>query len=183
MEPGRAAELMESIARDQDRAAFAELFQHYAPQIKRYLMRGGASASAAEEITQEVMVIIWRKAARFDRRRSSVNTWVFTIARNKRIDRFRRERRPEYDPDDPLLVTSAGPEGDARVAASQREEKVRAALAELPPEQAAILEAAYFGGQSLRVISEDLGVPLGTVKSRIRLAMKRLRGALDQELI
>jgi RNA polymerase sigma-70 factor (ECF subfamily) len=146
-------------------------------------MRGGASASAADEIAQEVMVIIWRKAASFDRRRSSVNTWVFTIARNKRIDRFRRERRPEYDPDDPLLVTASGADGDHSVAASQRAAQVQEALSGLPREQAIILEAAYFGGQSLRVIADDLGVPLGTVKSRIRLAMKRLRGVLNPELL
>jgi RNA polymerase sigma factor (sigma-70 family) len=183
MERQLANDLLLAVAQQRDRGAFARLYEHYAPQVKRYLMRAGADDDAAEEIAQEVMVTIWRKAESFDPSRASAGTWIFTIARNKRIDRFRRERRPEYDPDDPLLVTAQSAEGDAAVVAEQREQEVARALAELPDGQAEILRGAYFEGRSLREIAEELGLPLGTVKSRVRLAMGRLRGSLDPELL
>jgi len=172
-----------AIAERGDRQAFASLFAHYAPQVKRYLLRAGADADAAEELAQEVMILLWRKAASFDPRRASASTWIFTIARNKRIDRFRREKRPEYDPDDPLLVTVEKAGGDSAVAAGQRESRLREALNALPEQQSTILQRAYFEGLSLREIADQEGVPLGTVKSRVRLAMGRLRGQLDPELI
>lgn len=183
MDSQTANALIVAIAERGDRQAFAQLFEHYAPQLKRYLMRGGADADAAEELAQEVMILVWRKAARFDPSRAGASTWIFTIARNKRIDRFRRERRPEYDPDDPLLVTARPAEGDRTVAAAQRAEELREALAQLPEAQASILYRAYFKGMSLREIAEEEGVALGTVKSRVRLAIGRLRASLSPELI
>ncbi len=183
MDSKTAIALIEAIAERGDRQAFAQLFEHYAPRVKRYLLRSGAEAAAAEELAQEVMVLVWRKAGSFDASRAGASTWIFTIARNKCIDRFRRQRRPEYDPEDPLLVTARAPEGDARVAGGQRAEALRAALEALPPAQASILRRAYFRGMSLRAIAEEDGVPLGTVKSRVRLALARLRERLNPELL
>src|SRR5881392_1744179 len=95
-----AADLIEAIAARQDRAAFAALFRHFAPRVKAFVMRGGADAEAAQEVVQEAMVLVWRKAASFDRARASAATWIFTIARNKRIDLIRRSARPAIDPED-----------------------------------------------------------------------------------
>jgi len=172
-----------AIAERGDREAFASLFAHYAPQVKRYLLRAGADADAAEELAQEVLILVWRKATSFDPRRASASTWIFTIARNKRIDRFRREKRPEYDPDDPLLVTTQRAGGDTAVTAGQQQSRLREAMDDLPEAQASILQRAYFEGLSLREIADQEGVPLGTIKSRVRLAMGRLRQRLDPELL
>ena len=99
--------LVEAVAHARDRSAFASLFAYFAPRIKAYLMRGGADAGTAEEITQEAMIAVWRRADTFDPAQATVSTWVFTIARNKRIDLLRRERRADYDPDDPAFVPAA----------------------------------------------------------------------------
>lgn len=175
-------DLIDAIAADGDRGAFAELFAHFAPRIKSYLLRLGADAATAEEVAQEAMLTVWRKAASFDRRQAGAGTWIFTIARNRRIDRLRRERRPELDPDDPALVP-AHPEGaDGLVWAGQVEERLRLAIATLPSEQSDLIRRAYYEELSHREIAEQSGLPLGTVKSRIRLALQRLRertGDLD----
>lgn len=167
--------LVEAIAANGDRAAFARLFGHYAPRLKAYLMRLGTDAATAEEVVQEVMLTVWRKAASFDRRQASAGTWIFTIARNRRIDRLRRERRPEFDPHDPALVPDGPADADQTVWTGQIEERMREAIESLPPEQSDLIRRAYFGDQSHREIAETSGIPLGTVKSRIRLAMQRLR--------
>lgn len=176
---GRHDGLVEAIAATGDRPAFAELFEHFAPRLKAYLMRLGSDASTAEEVVQEVMLTVWRKAASFDRRQASAGTWIFTIARNRRIDRLRRERRPEFDPNDPALVPEGPADADRTVWAGQIEGRVRAAIESLPPEQSDLIRRAYFEDQSHREIAETSGLPLGTVKSRIRLAMQRLRERID----
>ena len=172
-------ELVEAIAVRADRAAFAELFSHFAPRLKAYLMRLGSDAATAEEVVQEVMLTVWRKAASFDRSQASASTWIFTIARNRRIDRLRRERRPEFDPNDPALVPEGPEDADRTVWTGQIEGRVRAAIESLPPEQSDLIRRAYFEEQSHREIAERSGLPLGTVKSRIRLAMQRLRERID----
>ena len=168
------ADLLEAVAGG-DRAAFATLFQRFAPRIKSYMMRLGADPGTADELTQETMLIAWRRAVTFDRRQSSVGTWLFTIARNKRIDAIRRERRPDFDPNDPALVPEAPEAADVAIDAAEREERVRAAMRTLPGEQVELLRLAFYDGLSHRDIAERTGLPLGTVKSRLRLAFGRMR--------
>lgn len=157
----------------QDQAAFAKLFAHFAPRIKGFLMKSGADASLAEECAQEVMATVWRKAHMFDPSRASVATWIFTIARNRRIDVLRRERRPE--PEDLAWGPEAEPEQVDVLALQQESELLGKALRELPDAQRQLVEKAYFGDMSHSEIAAETGLPLGTIKSRIRLALERLR--------
>jgi RNA polymerase sigma-70 factor (ECF subfamily) len=171
--------MIEAIARDRDRAAFAALFRHLGPRIKAYLTRQGCDGPTAEELVQETMVTVWRRADSFDPALSSAATWVYTIARNKRIDRLRRERRPELDPDDPTFVPE---EAGAEAAAIGRQgsERLRRAVAALPREQEELVRLAFFEDNPHSAIAARLGLPLGTVKSRLRLALARLRRAVEE---
>jgi RNA polymerase sigma factor (sigma-70 family) len=172
-------EMIQAIARDHSRTAFAGLFEHFAPRLKSYVMRLGADERAAEEVVQETMLMVWRKAGAFDPDRAAASTWVFTIARNKRIDRIRREARPEYDPNDPLLVGTAPETADQPLQRRQHGDRLRVAIATLPEEQASLVRLAFFDDLSHREIATDQSIPLGTVKSRIRLALLRLRRDLE----
>jgi RNA polymerase sigma-70 factor (ECF subfamily) len=156
-----------------DRRAFSALFSHFAPRIKGFLIKSGADAGTAEECAQEVMTTLWHKAAQFDPTRASVATWIFTIARNRRIDMLRRQRRPE--PED--LAWGPEPEPDQAdvIALQQESENLSAALRKLPKAQRDLIEKAYFGDLSQSEIARITGLPLGTIKSRIRLALERLR--------
>ncbi|WP_085555973.1 sigma-70 family RNA polymerase sigma factor [Azospirillum agricola] len=171
-------DLLVAVGREQDRLAFGALFGHFAPRLKTYLRRLGCESGAAEELVQEVMLLVWRRAETYDPAQASASTWVFTIARNKRVDSLRREQRPEIDPSDPALVPEPDEPADRRVEARQSNDRLRAALKDLPPEQAELLRMAYFEDKPHSVISAEHGIPLGTVKSRLRLAMDRLRKAL-----
>lgn len=177
----RFADLMEAIARRQDRDAFAEIFAFYAPRVKGYLLRLGAGDGLAEEIAQEVMITVWRKAALFDRRQASVSTWIFRIARNRRIDAARRAR-PDFDPNEPALAPEADRPADDQLELAEREDRVRQVLNELPEEQVDLLRAAFYDGLSHREIAEKFGLPLGTVKSRIRLAFGKMRARLTGDV-
>lgn len=170
---------MEAVAQRQDKAAFAELFAYYAPRVKGFCLRLGAGDTLAEELAQEVMVTVWRKAPLFDRRKAAVSTWIFRIARNRRIDAARRAAKPEIDPADDPTAPEPETAPDDALSAAERDEAVRLALKTLPPEQLSLLQQAFYDGLSHREIAEQSGLPLGTVKSRIRLAFARLRGALD----
>ena len=178
----RLAALMAAVAGHQDRDAFATLFDHFAPRLKAYYMRSGASSTASEELIQEVMLTVWRRAMLFDRAKASVSTWIFTIARNKRIDALRRERRPEVDPNDPALVPAPEASADQSVAARQSAARVRTAIRGLPQDQLRVLELHYFEEKSHGDIARELEVPLGTVKSRLRLAIARLRTILEKQV-
>jgi len=177
----RFADLMAAVAERQDRAAYAELFGYYAPRVKSYLMRLGADGALAEEIAQDVMVTVWRKAGLFDRSQASVSTWIFRIARNRRIDVFRRARRPDLDPEETLLLPAGADAPDARIEAMETETRVRAAMKDLPPEQVSLLHLAFYEGLSHSEIAGKLGLPLGTVKSRIRLAFAKMKAKLDDD--
>ncbi len=172
--------LLAAVAERRDRAAFAYLFDHYAPRLKAFLMRQGVEASAAEELVQETMLTVWRRAETFDPKQAAVATWIFTIARNKRIDRLRRENKPDLDPHEPLFHHEV-PSADQVVDQQQQGERLRRAIADLPQEQADIVRMAYFGDMVHTTIAAQTGIALGTVKSRLRLAMKRLRRALEEE--
>jgi RNA polymerase sigma-70 factor (ECF subfamily) len=175
-EHGLEADLS-AVASHRDRSAFARLFAFYAPRIKTYLRRLGAEDSVAEDLAQEAMLAVWRRADQFDPRRAALSTWIFTIARNKRIDALRRERHPEYDPDDPLLLEreDAVPRGDVVTEAGQMHRLVMSAVDRLPQEQAELLRIFYFDEKPHSVIAAELDLPLGTVKSRLRLALAKLR--------
>ncbi len=162
-----------AIRDNEDREAFAELFAHFAPRVKSFLMKSGTSPDMAEECAQDVMATLWRKAAMFDPAKASVSTWIFTIARNRRIDILRKERRPE--PEELPWGPEAEPNQEDALALQQETSKLGAALAELPEKQRMLIEKAYFGDLSHSEIAEQTGLPLGTIKSRIRLALERLR--------
>ncbi len=175
----RHADGVAAIAQSRSREAFAELFAFYAPRLKSYMLRLGASDGEAEELAQEVMVTLWRKADLYDRRQASVSTWLFRIARKRRIDAQRRQRRPELPADDPILRPPEIEQPDALMAQDQMEEAVRAELLKLPEDQQILLRAAFYEGLSHSEIAAAFNLPLGTVKSRIRLAFQKLRGGLD----
>lgn len=178
----RFAGLVAAIATRQDRAAFADLFAFYAPRLKAYLIRLGLGPSQAEDTAQEVLVTVWRKADQFDPAQASVATWIYRIARNRRIDAFRREQRQVLDADDPSLQPEAEPAPDAGLDAAEREDQVRIALAELPAEQVDLVRRAFYEGLSHRQIADVTGLALGTVKSRLRLAFQKLRLRLEGEI-
>lgn len=171
-------DLLIAVAENGDREAFSRLFRHFAPRIKTFMMRLGVSDAGAEELAQEAMMAVWRKAPSFDPARAGAGTWIFTIARNLRIDLLRREKRPEIDPNDPMLVRDPEPAVDDAMDAVQREAGVRRALAELPPEQAEVVSLSFYEDTPHAEIAARLMIPLGTVKSRLRLAMKRIRAQL-----
>lgn len=173
-----------AIARSGDRQAFAALFKHFAPRVKSYLMRLGTSDSLAEELAQEAMVNVWRKAAGFDASRANVSTWIFTIARNLRVDHFRRQgnRLSEghaSDIGDEVDLADTLPALDEQLLARQREAGVREAMTRLSPDQLQVLRMSFYEEQPHAQIAQELGIPLGTVKSRVRLAMHHLRRLLD----
>lgn len=170
--------LVAAIAGAADKAAFAELFGRYAGRVKGFLIKAGATPDVAEEVAQEVMVSVWRKAATFDGTRASAATWIYTIARNRRIDLLRRAARPQPDPADPAFEPDPEPDPAVQLAQQERDGQVRRALAELTEEQRAVIEMSFFAGLSHGEIAERIDLPLGTVKSRLRLAFGRLRGTL-----
>lgn len=170
--------LVVRIARDGDRDAFKALFGAFAPKVKTYLIRHGASAAQAEDLAQETLLTVWRKAAYFDPGRASVSAWLFTIARNLRIDAIRRERASfAYDLEPPEQADD-GPAPDEQLAAAQDEGRVREALKVLPVEQLEVIRLSFFQDRPHSEIAEQLKLPLGTVKSRLRLAMARLKSVL-----
>ena len=180
LQAGEAERLLAQVATRGDRAAFAQLFGHYAPRLKSFLLRQGCDGGAAEELVQETLLTLWRNASRFDATQASVSTWVFTIARNKRIDRLRRERGDNLNIDDFTFVSADEP-ADQALSGRQEAQAVRRALQALPPEQAELVVKSYFDEQPHSEIAAALHLPLGTVKSRLRLALTRLRKIMKEE--
>jgi RNA polymerase sigma-70 factor (ECF subfamily) len=177
----RLIALAKAVADHRDHTAFSHLYDYFAPRLKSWLLRQKMPDTEAEELVQEVMIILWHKAGLYDSSRSSLSTWIFRIARNRRIDRHRRLKAGIFDDGDPALQPESLPTADALVESEDRAAMVRAALAALPAEQQCLLRAAFFLGQSHSEIATTTGLPLGTVKSRIRLAFGRLRKSLDPE--
>ncbi|WP_225907875.1 sigma-70 family RNA polymerase sigma factor [Hyphomonas sediminis] len=170
---------MAQIADRRSRGAFADLFSYYAPRVKSFMLRLGAGDGEAEELAQEVMITVWQKAGLYDRAQASVSTWIFRIARNRRIDAQRRQRRPELSPDDPVLLPPEIQTPDEMIVRGQLDEVVRERLAGLPQDQLILVQAAFYDGLSHSEIARAFNLPLGTVKSRIRLAFSRLKGELE----
>ncbi|MEL6168849.1 MAG: sigma-70 family RNA polymerase sigma factor [Pseudomonadota bacterium] len=165
-----------SIRDNSDQAAFVEVFRHFAPRVKAYLMKTGASEPLAEECMQEAMATVWKKANLFDPTRASAATWIFTIARNRRIDMIRKQRRPE--PEELSWGPEAEPDQEDVLSLQQETSRLLEALRTLPEKQRELIEHAYFGDLSHSQIAAETGLPLGTIKSRIRLALEKLRQKL-----
>jgi RNA polymerase sigma-70 factor (ECF subfamily) len=172
-----AVGLIRAIAEHQDRDAFAALFNAYAPKVKAFLLRRGATA--AEELTQEVMLALWRKAPTFNPDRGPPDAWIFTVARNAWIDAARRDRGRPLLMHEFFADTPEPPRGDRELEAAEAAERVSAALGALSAEQREVVRLSFFDDRPHAEISAQLGLPLGTVKSRLRLAMSRLRRLLD----
>lgn len=174
------AALIAAVAAGRDRQAFMELFRRYGGRVKGYMLRGGAAPDAAEEAAQETLLAIWRRAETFDPARASAAAWIFAIARNKRIDLLRQ--LPKAPPlEEPSLLPDPPPAPDRALAAEDRDQTVRRALAALSEEQRQVVLLAFYRGYAHSEIAEHLSLPLGTVKSRLRLAFVKLREALGAE--
>jgi RNA polymerase sigma-70 factor (ECF subfamily) len=169
-----------AIAARQDRAAFAELFKFYAPRIKTMLMRAGAAAEVAEELAQDTLLVVWRKAAQYDPSRASAAAWIFTIARNLRTDKLRQEQRAKLFAMHETSDTEDPERPDDVFENSEQQARVRVALRELPEEQLRVVQLSFIEGRVHGDIAKLLNLPLGTVKSRLRLAMSRLRNLLGE---
>jgi len=172
-------ELLMEIASSGDRLAFERLFRHFGPRLKNFVMRRGLSVTVAEEVVQETMLSVWRKASYFDPARAGVATWIFTIARNLTIDYQRRDRSGVELDEDPSEAPDPPLSGEAMLMADERDERVRAAMTRLSADQLAVVKLSFFSEKPHVEIAEELGIPLGTVKSRVRLAMQRLRTLLE----
>lgn len=171
--------LLFDVGQRREVETFEVVFRHFAPRVKAYMARTG-SPTAAEELMQETMVAVWNKAALYDPSKGAASTWIFSIARNQRIDAYRREKRPEFDPDDPALQPGAETPADAKIEGDESARLVRSALGALPPDQAEVMRLAFYEDNSQSEIAAALQLPLGTVKSRMRLAFAKLRTALGQ---
>lgn len=172
------AALMLAVRDRQDKVAFAALFRHFAPRVKGFLMKSGTEAALAEDCAQDVLATVWQKSHLFDPTRASVATWVFTIARNRRIDIARRDRRP-----DPEALDWGGdgfePDQAEIYEAAQETARLTEALSTLPEAQRALVARAFYGDLSHSELAAETGLPLGTIKSRIRLALERLRAKMS----
>jgi RNA polymerase sigma-70 factor (ECF subfamily) len=175
---GVMADLLRRVAEKADPEAFRALYQAYGPRVKAYMMRQGADPATAEDLAQETLLTVWRRAALYSQEKGTAATWIFTIARNLRIDRLRREL-PWQELTEEHEEAADEPPADDVLDAKERQSRVRAALAELPAEQHEIVVLSYIEGLSHGAIAAHLGLPLGTVKSRMRIAYQRIRAALE----
>lgn len=179
--PEELNELILRIAGERDRRAYGRLYRHFAPRVTAFLRKSGLAPNVAEELAQETMLSIWRKASYFDPARAGASTWIFTIARNLRIDHFRRSRVVEVTQSEMPEESDPAPSGEVMLLTGEREARVRAALTALSEDQATVLRLSFFSEKAHSEIARELGIPLGTVKSRVRLALGRLRALLEGE--
>jgi RNA polymerase sigma-70 factor (ECF subfamily) len=173
--------LLMAVSESSDKDAFKALYEYYAPRLKSFLLGQGTGSHMAEEIVQETMVKVWRKASLFDPAKASASTWIFTIGRNLRIDMLRKANRPKPDFDDPAFLPDPEPLATDAIFRQQQDQLLIAAVNELSDAQSEILRLAFFQEKSHGQIAEELGLPLGTVKSRVRLALKKLRSEIGEK--
>ncbi|MCI0755032.1 sigma-70 family RNA polymerase sigma factor [Teichococcus vastitatis] len=171
-----------AVGRSQDRTAFAALFSYFGPRLKTYFRRLGMVDEEAEELAQEAMILVWRKAALFDPGKAAASTWIYAIARNLRLDalRCRSFSRDETSASERPVTQDSAPSAEEQFASSAQQEQLRKALHLLPREQAQVVQMCYFGDRSHTEIARELSIPLGTVKGRLRLVLGRLRRALEK---
>lgn len=177
--PEELARLVESVALRRDVAAFEVLFRHYGPKVKTYMLRQTRNQQLAEELMQETMMAVWNKAGLFDAARGNASAWIFTIARNLFISAYRKQNRPEFDPNDPAFVPANVEPAEAVLQEQQEAETLRAALDELPEEQRQLVSRSFFADVPHSTLAAEYGLPLGTVKSRIRMALAKLRKSME----
>ena len=179
----RMGDNLVAIGESRDEVAFADVYSYYAGRVKSFLMGKGMADEIAEELTQEIMLTVWRRAESYDPKKAAASTWLFTIARNRRIDYLRGNSRIEVELDDEMLDVEAT-ENDPQakfVSDAQAARQLERALEKLPQEQRQVMHLSYFRGQSHGAIAKWLDLPIGTVKSRIRLAMQAVRASLQSE--
>ena len=174
--------LLVGVGANADKQAFIEIFEYFAPRVKSFLMRGGLASDQAEELAQETMLAVWHNAAKFDPSKASASTWLYTIARNKKIDFFRKHQRAAPDPNDPFFSGSEHIMQDEGYSANQEAEVITQELKTLPEEQAKLVKMAFFEDKTHQEIAKETDIPLGTVKSRIRLALSKLAGKLGSHI-
>lgn len=178
-DPTLLKQAMVRVATTQDREAFQFLFSYFAPRVKAVLLKAGSNESQAEDLMQDVMMTVWRKAKLYAPERGSVNAWVFTVARNARIDLLRRASSRPYDDVYEIELESDVASGEDNMFETERAEQVSEALAELPEDQRQIIELGFIEDMSQSEIAEKLSLPLGTVKSRMRLAYGKMKSKLE----
>ena len=177
---GAMSDLLSRIATDRSDAAFRSLFDEYGPRVRHFMLKLGADPSLAEELTQQTLITVWRKAQLYSAEKGSASTWIYTIARNLRTDHIRRQRAwQELSGEHAQAIPSEEPSPEQVVSARERQARVQEVLGDLPPEQLEVVRLAYMDGLAHGEIAERLSLPLGTVKSRIRLAYQKLRVALE----
>jgi RNA polymerase sigma-70 factor (ECF subfamily) len=181
-EPPDMSKLLTELSVSHDKGTFSLLFAHFAPRLKSMLLGLGSNAETAEELAQEAMISVWRKCEMYDPTKAAASTWIFAIARNLRIDRFRKEKRPEFDPHDPALIPDPQLMADEQLTLNERQSVVKRALEELPFEQRDVVKLSFVEGLSHQEISDRLQLPLGTVKSRLRLSFNKLRTKLRSQI-
>lgn len=173
------AALLAAVANARDVDAFEALFRLYAPRVRAYMARQCRDVQLAEELMQETLMTVWRKASLFDPARGNAEAWIFTIARNLRISAFRKTSHPAFDPSDPAFVPDGEVAPDIAYEQATEADRLREAMKALPPEQADLLRYSFFDEISHRALAQKLDLPLGTIKSRIRMAFAKLRVALE----
>ena len=170
---------VELIGKNQDKLAFSSIFRYFAPRLKSFLVKAGSTDTQAEEVIQEVMIAVWTKSSTYDSSKSSVSTWIYTIARNKRIDKIRKEKRHYLSESDEGLEIPVDSTQEKEIFASQVSNSLKKYMSNLPEEQSKLLKLSYFYNKTHADISEELKIPLGTVKSRIRLALTKMRHLVE----
>ena len=173
-------DLLTAVGQTKNRDAFIRLFEHFAPRIKSYLMKGGLTHELADELAQEAMLSVWQKAEQYDSTQSAASTWIFTIARNKKIDFLRKNARPQPDSNDPMMSPDITLP-DEIIFKSDQAKQLASAIADLPDDQAKLIRKSFFEEKTHADIAQETNIPLGTVKSRIRLALEKLRHKLGLE--
>ena len=169
-----------NIAESQDIGSFKKIFEYFSPRLKSFLMKSGAEENIAEEIIQETMTIIWTKADYYDPKVASPSTWIYTIARNKKIDILRKSRKAILEDIETAVLPAIEPKTEENIEHDQKFDIIAQHLDALPKDQLDLLKMNFFEEKSHGEISELTGIPLGTVKSRIRLALEKIRGKLDK---
>ena len=170
---------LRDIGENQDKVAFSNTFRYFAPRLKSYFVKIGSTESQAEEIIQEVMIAVWTKSSTYNREKSSVSTWIYTIAKNKRIDKIRKDKKHNTVDSDESLEIPVPSKQEQQILSTEVAEKIQHSLKFLPDEQAELLKLSYFYEKTHSDIAKDLSLPLGTVKSRIRLALSKMRNLVE----
>lgn len=174
---GSFENLLYDVGQNKNKDSFIKLFEHFAPRIKSFLIKGGANESNADELAQETMLNVWNKAESYDPQKSAASTWIFTVARNKRIDALRKKKSYDLDIDEMFFLEDENAVNPVKTISHKEEmDNLYEAINDLPEEQAVLIKKSFYEDKTHNEIADETGIPLGTVKSRIRLALERLRG-------